>query len=101
MDLEVSMQHVSLENAAAKVGAYCIRLLWTWLISCLSLLGLGNGIKTESDFPGGPVVENPPANAGDRGSIPGPARTHIDPRQLNPCTITTEPTHLEPTSCNY
>ena len=35
MDLEVSMQHVSLENAAAKVGAYCIRLLWTWLISCV------------------------------------------------------------------
>ena len=25
-------------------------------------------------FPGGPVVENPPANAGDMGSIPGPGR---------------------------
>ena len=24
------------------------------------------------DFPGGPVVKNPPANAGDTGSIPGP-----------------------------
>ena len=23
-------------------------------------------------FPGGPVVKNPPANAGDTGSIPGP-----------------------------
>ena len=23
------------------------------------------------DFPGGPVVENPPCNAGDRGFIPG------------------------------
>ena len=23
------------------------------------------------DFPGGPVVKNPPANAGDMGSIPG------------------------------
>ena len=24
------------------------------------------------DFPGGPVVKNPPANAGNMGSIPGP-----------------------------
>ena len=28
-------------------------------------------------FPGGKVVENPPANAGDRGSSPGPGRSHI------------------------
>ena len=26
--------------------------------------------------PGGLVVENPPANAGDTGSIPGPGRSH-------------------------
>ena len=25
-------------------------------------------------FPGGPVVGNPPANAGDTGSVPGPGR---------------------------
>ena len=29
------------------------------------------------DFPGGAVVENPPANAGDMGSIPGPGRSHM------------------------
>ena len=29
------------------------------------------------DFPGVAVVKNPPANAGDRGSIPGPERTHM------------------------
>ena len=28
-------------------------------------------------FPGGAVVENPPANAGDMGSSPGPGRSHI------------------------
>ena len=28
-------------------------------------------------FPGGAVVKNPPANAGDTGSIPGPGRSHI------------------------
>ena len=29
------------------------------------------------DFPGGAVVKNPPANAGDMGSIPGPGGSHI------------------------
>ena len=29
------------------------------------------------DFPGGAVVKNPPANAGDMGSIPGPGRSHM------------------------
>ena len=29
------------------------------------------------DFPGGTVVKNPPSNAGDTGSIPGPARSHM------------------------
>ena len=29
------------------------------------------------DFPGGAVVKNPPANAGDKGSIPGPGRSHM------------------------
>ena len=29
------------------------------------------------DFPGGAVVKNPPANAGDTGSIPGTGRSHM------------------------
>ena len=28
-------------------------------------------------FPGGAVVKNPPANAGDTGSTPGPGRFHM------------------------
>ena len=28
-------------------------------------------------FPGGAVVENPPANVGDTGSSPGPGRSHM------------------------
>ena len=28
-------------------------------------------------FPGGAVVKNPPANAEDMGSIPGPKRVHM------------------------
>ena len=35
-------------------------------------------VKTHGfDFPGGPVVKNPPSNAGDMGSIPGPGRFHM------------------------
>ena len=29
------------------------------------------------DFPGGAVVKNPPANAGDMDSIPGLGRSHV------------------------
>ena len=29
------------------------------------------------DFPGGAVVKNPPANAGDTDSSPGPGRSHM------------------------
>ena len=29
------------------------------------------------NFPGGSVVKNPPANAEDIGSIPGPGRSHM------------------------
>ena len=28
-------------------------------------------------FPGGAAVKNPPANAGDTGSSPGPGRSHM------------------------
>ena len=34
--------------------------------------------KTETEgFPGGAVVKNRPANAGDTGSSPGPGRSHM------------------------
>ena len=32
------------------------------------------------DFPGGAVVKNPPANAGDTGSSPGPGRSYMPQR---------------------
>ena len=35
-------------------------------------------LRVESrDFPGGAVDKNPPANAGDMGSSPGPGRSHV------------------------
>ena len=33
--------------------------------------------KKYSGFPGGTVVKNPPANAGDMGSNPRPGRSHM------------------------
>ena len=65
--------------------------LWEWLIwfRChflgngelvvLAFLGKGNIIKEKriSGFPGGSVVENPPATAGDMGSSPGPGRSYM------------------------
>ena len=44
------------------------------------------------DFPDGPVVENPPSNAGDTGLIPGRG-TKIPHAagQLSPCSTTKEP----------
>ena len=33
-------------------------------------------VLCKEDFPGGPVVKNPRANAGDTGSIPGLGRSH-------------------------
>ena len=35
------------------------------------------GSKLPPDFPGGAVVKNPPASAGDTGSSPGPGRSHM------------------------
>ena len=47
-------------------------------------------------FPGGAVVENLPANAGDMGSSPGLGRSHIAAEQLGPWATITEPARLEP-----
>ena len=33
--------------------------------------------KRMQGFPGGAVVKNPPAKAGDTGSSPGPGRSHM------------------------
>ena len=42
------------------------------------VLPRSRGIKLRlKDFPGGAVVKNPPANAGDMGSSPGPGRSHM------------------------
>ena len=73
-------------------------------------LGLG--------FPGGSVMKNLPATAGDTGSIPDPGRSHaswinkvhasqllslrsgaLEPQPLSPHTETTEPTRRRGSHC--
>ena len=41
-------------------------------------MGRCKSLGSLRDFPGGPVVENPPSNAGDASSIPGGGiRSHM------------------------
>ena len=54
-------------------------------------------------FPGGAVVKNPPANAGDMGSSPGPRRSHMPwsnearvPQLLSLRSTAREPQLLKP-----
>ena len=53
--------------------------LTAYLVSCPgSILHLPLILESGSmGFPSGAVVENPPANAGDMGSSPGPGRSHM------------------------
>ena len=55
------------------------------------------------DFPGGSVVKNLPANAGDMGSSPGPGRSHMlqsnqahVPQLLSLCSRARKPRLLKP-----
>ena len=52
------------------------------------------------DFPWGPVVKNPPANAGGMGLIPGPGRSHMLQSNQAPVPQLLKPPHLEPMLCN-
>ena len=52
-----------MKKAKCRTG-YIIYYLW-----CLK--------KAVEGFPGGTVAKNPPANAGDMGSNPGPGRSHM------------------------
>ena len=70
--------------------------------SLVTLLHGGSNLKSPcGGFPGGAVVENMPANAGDMGSSPGPEISCVpqllslcsrarEPRLLSPCAATTE-----------
>ena len=51
-------------------------------------------------FPGGAVVRNPPANAGDTGLSSGPERSHMPWSNKAHVPQLLKPACLEPTHCN-
>ena len=53
--------------------AQCLQLIHSACIVYVNICQKGRSW----DFPGGAVVKNPPANAGDTGSSPGPGRSHM------------------------
>ena len=62
---------------AAHLFSFC-SFLNTYNVKIKITLNDGEIIKMfMSDFPGGAVVKNPPANAGDTGSSPGRGRSHM------------------------
>ena len=69
----------------------CISSLVTW--STLSCENIKSGVKMDlKGFPGGPVIKNPPANAGDMGSSLGrSSKIPHAARPLSPGATTTEP----------
>ena len=65
-----------------------------------SISSLFQSRRKGRDFPGGPVVKNPPSNSGDMDSIPGQGTKIPHARgQLSPCATTTELTCLNKRSC--
>ena len=56
------------------------------------MLGVGSINTKKRAFPDGPIVKNPPCNAGNEGSIPD-WKTEIPCAMelLSPCAATTEP----------
>ena len=76
-------------------GLWCemSNLVFKWFSEKSSVSNLK---KCTEGFPGGTVVENLPANAGDTGSSPGLGRSHMPLEQLGPWATITEPARLEP-----
>ena len=52
------------------------KIIHTKLLICVSVLYTHTHTHIYRGFPGGSVVKNPPANAGDVGSISGSGRSH-------------------------
>ena len=85
-------------------------LLGTWHVLLGTVLIISCGYrccknKQNGGFPGELVVENLPANAGDRVSMPGLGRSHV-PQSSWACVpqllgLSLGATTTEPTRCNY
>ena len=74
----------SLENHLHQLGY--VNCFDVWVPHKLSEKNL-----LDQNYPGGAVVKNPPANAGDTGSSPWSGKIPHAVQQLSLCTTTTEP----------
>ena len=83
-----SPKYLSLQATSPSFLRYCnvlltlsLQLPGLRLHTCSTLHTIARAVFSKckcGDFPGGPVVKNPPANTGDRGSIPGRGiRSHM------------------------
>ena len=63
---------VSIFMAVPNSIAFCMRIY-----NCMQIAGILHFKENQGGFPGGAVVENLPANAGDTGSSPGLGRSHM------------------------
>ena len=45
--------------------------VWKKKMWCINRIEYYSAPKQQQDFPGSPVVKNPPSNVGDVGSVPG------------------------------
>ena len=64
------------ERGLLRIGY--LQLLTGTPVSCEhSNIKCFGGGASPGGFPGGTVVKNPPANAGNTGSSPGPGRSHV------------------------
>ena len=89
------------------VQAIMISCMGNSLLTLVTLTFIPLIKRLQWDLLGGTVDESPPANAGDMGLIPVPARFHNATEQLSRCTATTEAVccnnwspHLEPVFCS-
>ena len=73
------------EKRSCRLLCFPCRPSWPNSYLCFLRLGMrlilllhqNNHNRYTRNFPGGTVVKNPPANAGDTGSSPGPGRSHM------------------------
>ena len=72
------------------------RTLGELLMQTIKLINSNSYLQ---DFPGGPVVKNPPANARNVGLIPGLGRFHM-PRKAKPTNFRDHVLQLEKTQCS-
>ena len=70
------------EKCERTMAKQSVKLLDIWVLRVLAVPGQTAKIDTCQDlpfqgFPGGSLVKNPPAYAGDRGLSPGPGRPRV------------------------